>query len=178
MQPLLKDAVDMIQPAANGHSADCSQHYEERVIVASNGAVTAAVSSFTSQEDSDNNGALVTLQESLPANAGDEAPKQNGFGKDRQKEPLYGSGSRQFFPPGRIIHMVAQPPPESDPGEGTSTNEIIGVYETPRDLYGKIRLAPSMIAEHYMPSYISTMESFLEQLERDENSVCTASNGL
>jgi hypothetical protein len=85
--------------------------------------------------------ALVTLQQSLVANAGDEFPKQNGFGKDKQKEPLSASGSLQIFPPGRIIHMVAHRPPDSGPAEGISSNEIIGIYETPRDLYGKIRLA-------------------------------------
>jgi hypothetical protein len=151
------------------------------LILVSNEAVIVVksdVSGFTSQEDSDNSGALVTLQQSLVANAGDEFPKQNGFGKDKQKEPLSASGSLQIFPPGRIIHMVAHRPPDSGPAEGISSNEIIGIYETPRDLYGKIRLAPNMIKEHYMPSYISTMESLLEQLQRDENGVCTASNDL
>jgi hypothetical protein len=112
------------------------------LILVSNEAVIVVksdVSGFTSQEDSDNSGALVTLQQSLVANAGDEFPKQNGFGKDKQKEPLSASGSLQIFPPGRIIHMVAHRPPDSGPAEGISSNEIIGIYETP--LYDKIRLA-------------------------------------
>jgi hypothetical protein len=67
---------------------------------------------------------LVTLQQSLAANAEEEAPKhQNGFGKDKQKEPLSASGSLQFFPPGR-----------SDPAEATSSNEVIGIYETQREV--------------------------------------------
>jgi hypothetical protein len=76
--------------------------------------------------------------------------------------------------------MVALAPPDSNPDEGTSSNEIIEIYETPRDLYGKIRLAPNMIKEHYMPSYISTMESLLVQLQKDDDdtSVCTTSNDL
>jgi len=77
--------------------------------------------------------------------------------------------------------MVAlPPPPDPNSGDGTGSDEVIGIYETPRDLYGKIRLAPNMIKEHYMPSYISTMESLLEQLEKDDDdtSVCTASNDL
>ncbi|TVU43928.1 hypothetical protein EJB05_03349 [Eragrostis curvula] len=179
-EPLLKDAADVIQPAANGHNTDCSQNSDESVILVSKEdviIVKSAASGLPLQEGSDNNDGLETQQQSLPAN-GEVAPKQNGTSKDKQKEPLSASGSRQFFPPGRIIHMVAQAPPDSDPGEGTSSNEIIGIYETPRDLYGKIRLAPNMIKEHYMPSYISTMESLLEQLQKDDNGVCTTSNEL
>jgi hypothetical protein len=104
------------------HRTDCSQRCDERVILASNEAVIVVesdVSGFTSQEDSDKSGALVTLQQSLAANAEEEAPKhQNGFGKDKQKEPLSASGSLQFFPPGR-----------SDPAEA-----VIGIYETQREV--------------------------------------------
>ena len=186
MQPLLKNSADRIQPPANGHSIDRRGQQvvasEERVTLVVNNedvtSVKSAVSGFTSQEDSDSNGALDTQQSSTTTNEG-EVLNQNGTRNDKQKEPISASGSRQFFPPGRIIHMVAQPPPDSTPGEGTSSNEIIGIYETPRDLYGKIRLAPNMIKEHYMPSYISTMESLLEQLQKDDDSsVCTASNDL
>jgi hypothetical protein len=59
--------------------------------------------------------------------------------------------SRQFYPPGRIIHMVALP--DEEPRD----DQAIGIFETPRDLYGKIRLVPTMIKEHYMPSYIETL---------------------
>ncbi|PAN44162.1 hypothetical protein PAHAL_9G021300 [Panicum hallii] len=185
-EPLLKDSADWIQPPVNGHSIDCSGQQvvtsEERVTLVNTEDVTcvkSAVSGFTSQEDSDSNGTLDTHQPSTTTNEGEEALNQNGTRNDKQKEPISASGSRQFFPPGRIIHMVAQPPPDPTPGEGTSSNEIIGIYETPRDLYGKIRLAPNMIKEHYMPSYISTMESLLEQLQKDDdNTVCTTSNDL
>jgi len=184
-EPLLKDSADRIQPPANAHSIDRSRQQvvtsEERVTLVNSEDVTcvkSAVSGFTSQEDSDSTGALDTQQSSTTTNEG-EALNQNGTRNDKQKEPISASGSRQFFPPGRIIHMVGQPPPDSTPDEGTISNEVIGIYETPRDLYCKIRLAPNMIKEHYMPSYISTMESLLEQLQKDDdNSVCAASNDL
>ncbi|CAL4919961.1 unnamed protein product [Urochloa decumbens] len=185
-EPLLKDAAHVTQPAANDYSIDCSRQQvvtsEERVTLANNEDVTCVksiVSGFTSHEDSDSNGAVDTQQSSSLPNEGKEVPNQNGAGNDKQKEPISGSGWRQFFPPGRIIHMVALAPPDAKPGEATSSNEIIEIYETPRDLYGKIRLAPNMIKEHYMPSYISTMESLLEQLQKDDDdSVCTTSNDL
>ncbi|GJM97160.1 hypothetical protein PR202_ga14065 [Eleusine coracana subsp. coracana] len=134
-EPLLKDAAGMVQPATNGHHTDYSQHSDERLVLVGTEEVIvkSSVSGLTSEEDSDNNRASDAQQQSLPAN--EEVPKQNDVGKDKQKNSLSASSSRQFFPPGRIIHMVALPPPDSDTGEGTSSNEIIGVYETPRDLY-------------------------------------------
>ncbi|OEL15662.1 hypothetical protein BAE44_0023321 [Dichanthelium oligosanthes] len=185
-EPLLKEAADVIQAAANGHSIDCSgqqvANSEERVALVNSEDATcvrSAGSGFTSQDDSDSNGALDTQQSSSPPNEGKEVPSENSAGKDKQKEPISASGSRQLFPPGRIIHMVALPPPDSTPGKVTSSIEIIRIYETPRDLYGTIRLAPNMINEHYMPSYISSMESLLEQLQKDDDdSVCTTSNDL
>ena len=189
---MLKDAADTIPPTANGHSVDCSQQQvvaseETVVLVVSNDHFTIVKpvdSGLASQEGSDSNVASDTQQSPPPTGEGEEeAPNQNGPEKDKQKEPVSaGCSSRQLFPPGRIIHMVALPPPlDPNPGDGTSSCEIIGIYETPRDLYGKIRLAPNMIKEHYMPSYISTMESLLEQLQKeddDDTSVCTASNDL
>lgn len=190
IQPLLKDAADAIQPAANGHSIDCSRLQvvtsAETVVIVNNDHFTIvkpAGSGFTSsQEDSVSNAAPDSQQLASPTDEGKEDPNQNSSGKDKQKEQISAGGSsRQFFPPGRIIHMVALTPPDSNPGdgEGTSSNEIIRIYETPRDLYGKIRLAPNMVKEHYMPSYISTMESLLEQLQKDDdNTVCTTSNDM
>jgi hypothetical protein len=69
--------------------------------------------------------------------------------------------SRQFYPPGRIIHMVALP--DGEPKD----DQAFGIFENPRDLYGKIRLAPTMIKEHYMPSYIETLEVLLDRLGKD-----------
>ncbi|WVZ61160.1 hypothetical protein U9M48_011075 [Paspalum notatum var. saurae] len=187
-EPLLKDTVDTIQPVANGHTIDCIRQQvvtpEERGILVNINSdhftsVESAGSGLTLQEDSDSNGGLDSKQSLSPTNEGKEDPNQNGGRKDKQKEPISAGGSRQLFPPGRIIHMVALPPSDPNPGEGTSSSEVIGIYETPRDLYGKIRLAPNMIKEHYMPSYISTMESLLEQLQKDDvNSVCTPSSDL
>lgn len=193
MQPLLKDAADTIPPTANGHGVDCSRQQvgaseETAVVLVNSDHLTCAKpadSGLTSQERSESNAASDTQQSPPPTDKGEEeAPNQNGAAKDKQKEPVSaGCSSRQLFPPGRIIHMVAlPPPPDPNPGEGTSSDEIIGIYETPRDLYGKIRLAPNMVKEHYMPSYISTMESLLEQLQKDDGTssvcVCTASNEL
>ncbi|KAJ3703830.1 hypothetical protein LUZ61_007535 [Rhynchospora tenuis] len=64
--------------------------------------------------------------------------------------------NKQLFPPGRIIHMVSLP--------DLGSKESIRVYENPRSLYAKVRLAPDMIKDHYMPSYIEMLELLIEDL--------------
>ncbi|XP_072976725.1 uncharacterized protein [Typha angustifolia] len=78
--------------------------------------------------------------------------------------------NHQLYPPGRIIHMVALPAtaPDANSGEDATANEILGIYETPRELYGKIRLARNMIREHYMPKYIQMIELLVDKLGKDD----------
>ncbi|KAL5209501.1 hypothetical protein ABZP36_005124 [Zizania latifolia] len=199
-EPLLKQVAETTQPEGNGPNIDCEQHQaslvpnpvqdfsavsiatsEEKIVLVNNDNVisvkSVAGSGFAPQGDVNINGALDTEESSMTTKEEQDLLKQNGNGKDKQKEPLPTCSPRQFFPPGRIIHMVALASPDPNHGEGSSSNEIISIYETPRDLYGKIRLAPNMIKEHYMPSYISTMESLLEQLQKDDT-VDTITNDL
>jgi hypothetical protein len=200
MQPLLKQAPETTQLEANEPNIECSQQQadleanperdfpapsvetcEEKIILVNKedaaSVASVAVSYFPSHGYTDSN--RDTEQASFARE--EEAPSmkpQNGIGKEKQKECPSAPGLRQLFPPGRIIHMVAQPSPDPDPGEGSSNKEIIGIYETPRELYAKIRLAPNMVNEHYMPSYISTMESLLEQLNSNNIVSTTTLNDL
>jgi hypothetical protein len=197
---LLKQAPETTKPESNGPDVDSSQQQadlaenpehdfpapsgdasEETSILVNNENVVSVTSVDGSycppNGDVDGNRASDSEQASMATEAEASSLKQSGAGKEKQKESPSDPGSRQLFPPGRIIHMVAQPSPDPDPGEGTSSKEIISIYETPRELYAKIRLAPNMVNEHYMPSYISTMESLLEQLKRN-SIVSTAANNL
>jgi hypothetical protein len=197
---LLKQAPETTKPESNGPNVDSSHQQadlaenrehdfpapsgdasKETIILVNNENVVDVTSVDGSycppNGDVDSNRALDSEQASLGRQEEASSLKPNGVGKEKQKESPSSPGSRQLFPPGRIIHMVAQPSPDPDPGEGTSCKEIISIYETPRELYAKIRLAPNMVNEHYMPSYISTMESLLEQLKRN-SIVSTAANNL
>jgi hypothetical protein len=76
-----------------------------------------------------------------------------------------------LYPPGRIMHMVSilsssQSQDEANLGEA---DEHLGVYETPRDLYSKIRLSKTMINDHYMPMYKKMMELLISKLENGDN---------
>ncbi|KAJ4779762.1 hypothetical protein LUZ62_064019 [Rhynchospora pubera] len=76
----------------------------------------------------------------------------------------------QLFPPGRIMHMVVLPTPERDPalevGSAVNEEELVNVYETPREFYSKIRLARSMIRDHYMPRYIKTLQILIDKFAK------------
>ncbi|TVU23709.1 hypothetical protein EJB05_26088, partial [Eragrostis curvula] len=87
-----------------------------------------------------------------------------------QLSPTASQEPHQLYPPGRIMHMVALPAPEEPSTSGQDhQNEVIAIYETPRSMYSKLRLAKSMIRDHYMPRYIETMEMLIDKLAEDGN---------
>uniref|UniRef100_A0A0D9Y074 Fungal lipase-like domain-containing protein n=1 Tax=Leersia perrieri TaxID=77586 RepID=A0A0D9Y074_9ORYZ len=78
----------------------------------------------------------------------------------------------QLYPPGRILHMVGLPSVEPNrTSEQGDREEVLALYETPRHLYSKIRLAKSMIREHYMPKYIRTMELLIDKFAEKEEDI-------
>lgn len=71
-----------------------------------------------------------------------------------------------LFPPGRIMHIVSVPSSESgETGVNGVAEERVGIYETPRELYSKLRLSRTMINDHYMPMYKKMIELLIKQLE-------------
>ncbi|KAA8527419.1 hypothetical protein F0562_034866 [Nyssa sinensis] len=80
------------------------------------------------------------------------------------------SESHHFYPPGRIMHIVSIP--SSNSGHDDPTEEHVGIYETPRNLYSKLRLSRTMINDHYMPMYKKMMERLIRELENDEDFSC------
>ncbi|MBA0675792.1 hypothetical protein Goari_017317 [Gossypium aridum] len=87
------------------------------------------------------------------------------------------SENLRFYPPGRIMHIVAIPSSDAavlddHDGDGNgdrSSNGKVRIYETPRELYSKIRLSRTMINDHYMPMYKKMMELLIIELEKDED---------
>ncbi|KAK3027728.1 hypothetical protein RJ639_042468 [Escallonia herrerae] len=78
--------------------------------------------------------------------------------------------NHHFYPPGRIMHIipvVSSDATNSDQ-DGSSDDERVGIYETPRDLYSKLRLSRTMINDHYMPMYKKMMELLIRELETSE----------
>lgn len=77
--------------------------------------------------------------------------------------------NHHFYPPGRIMHIVSVPSSESvNLDSDEPKEEHVGIYETPRGLYNKLRLSKTMINDHYMPMYKKMMELLIRELENDE----------
>lgn len=76
----------------------------------------------------------------------------------------------QFYPPGRIMHMISVPLSVADDfGDDGPVKEHVGIYETQRELYSKLRLSRTMINDHYMPMYKKMMEQLITELEGQED---------
>ncbi|URE49037.1 Lipase 3 N-terminal region, partial [Musa troglodytarum] len=89
---------------------------------------------------------------------------------DKQQISAVAFETHQFYPPGRIMHMVVLQTTESDPTENVIMDEKnVGIYESPRYLYSKIRLSRTMINDHYMPMYKMMMELLIEKLAKDDD---------
>ncbi|KAK7246356.1 hypothetical protein RIF29_41223 [Crotalaria pallida] len=81
--------------------------------------------------------------------------------------------SHRFYPPGRIMHMVSIPSSSDDSNlssdDPVAEEEHVCLYETPRELYSKLRLSKTMINDHYMPMYKKMMELLIRELEKDSS---------
>lgn len=85
---------------------------------------------------------------------------------------LDASENIRFYPPGRTMHIVSVLSPDSDnlAHDEEIVQEKVGIYETPRELYSKLRLSRTMINDHYMPMYKKMMELLIKELEEDVSS--------
>lgn len=48
-----------------------------------------------------------------------------------------------------------------------SDEKHVYLYETPRDLYGKLRLSRGMILDHMTNQYLKMLQQLINQLEKD-----------
>ncbi|KAL9328476.1 hypothetical protein ACSQ67_003479 [Phaseolus vulgaris] len=69
-----------------------------------------------------------------------------------------------LYPPGRILHIV----PVLSTGNGDADEKHV-LYETGRELYGKLRLSRGMLFDHMTGKYLKVLQQLINQLE-DEKS--------
>lgn len=107
-----------------------------------------------------------------------EAADDGAHSSDQTQAQTLPEGQQRFYPPGRIMHMVVLPPCVSESAgdevdASVITEELgVGIYETPRELYSRIRLSKSMINDHYMPMYKKIMEMLIEKFAKGEEVGC------
>ncbi|KAG7542700.1 Mono-/di-acylglycerol lipase N-terminal [Arabidopsis thaliana x Arabidopsis arenosa] len=118
----------------------------------------------------------ITEEEIVITGGGDSSTGQN-------QSPVSASSvdlieNQRFYPPGKIMHIVSVTETESETERDevgvvgtTTTVERVKIYETPRELYRKIRLSRTMINDHYMPMYKKMMELLITELECDPHSL-------
>uniref|UniRef100_A0A0A9DAL8 Mono-/di-acylglycerol lipase N-terminal domain-containing protein n=1 Tax=Arundo donax TaxID=35708 RepID=A0A0A9DAL8_ARUDO len=84
----------------------------------------------------------------------------------------------RFYPPGKIMHILTSSreetvdEEESDVHQDDTNGEpdsSMGIFLTPRSLYGKLRLSKMMINDHYMPIYRRNIEQLIAELEKDSS---------
>ncbi|MED6193794.1 hypothetical protein PIB30_022709 [Stylosanthes scabra] len=86
----------------------------------------------------------------------------------------------RFFPPGKIMHIVtlhcnasesesnSSRTSTSSDGSDEPDETKIGIFQTPRSLYSKIRLSQTMITDHFMPVYRKQIERLIEEEEEED----------
>ncbi|KAJ6696111.1 LIPASE CLASS 3 PROTEIN-LIKE [Salix koriyanagi] len=86
---------------------------------------------------------------------------------------------RRFFPPGKIMHIVtlhldsAESEGDTPTSSGSDNSQPpvetkVGIFHTPRTLYGKLRLSQTMVSDHFMPVYRRQIEKLIKELEKEE----------
>nr|CAB3451266.1 unnamed protein product [Digitaria exilis] len=102
------------------------------------------------------------------------AEEVGGVGEDVLSET---KEVHRFYPPGKIMHIltssIEETAHEEDPDvhqdDETNRESRMGIFLTPRSLYGKLRLSKMMINDHYMPIYRRNIEQLISELEKDSS---------
>ncbi|KAL2666474.1 hypothetical protein AAZV13_01G011400 [Glycine max] len=77
-----------------------------------------------------------------------------------------------LYPPGRIMHIIPSPSSENNSNSSnhnSSEEKEVYLYETPRQLYGKLRLSRGMIIDHLTRNYLKVLQQLINQLEKEKS---------
>ncbi|KAG5116556.1 hypothetical protein JHK84_042669 [Glycine max] len=180
-EPMLKDE----NTSSSGGSGHDDTDEEEQLIPANQDITASAVDDFTEGQlwyelekelQKQDNTMNIDAQEEEAAAAKEITEEENQL-VDAAAECSSSSittadnvDSHRFYPPGRIMHIVSVPSlDESNSNSDDPLEEHVGLYETPRELYSKLRLSRTMINDHYMPMYKKMMELLIRELEKDSS---------
>nr|CAB3447929.1 unnamed protein product [Digitaria exilis] len=104
------------------------------------------------------------------------AEEVGGVGEDVLSET---KEVHRFYPPGKIMHILTSsieetaheedPDVHQDDETNRESQRSMGIFLTPRSLYGKLRLSKMMINDHYMPIYRRNIEQLISELEKDSS---------
>ncbi|KAL2341731.1 hypothetical protein Fmac_009671 [Flemingia macrophylla] len=184
-EPLLKDE----NTSSSGGSGHDDTDEEEQIIHANQDITASTVSDFSEGQlwyelekelQKQDNTMNIHAQEEEAAAAKEITEEENQLvdAAECSSNSITTSDnvdSHRFYPPGRIMHIVSVPSSdESNSNSDDPVEEHVCLYETPRELYSKLRLSRTMINDHYMPMYKKMMELLIRELEKDGS--CTILN--
>lgn len=177
----IKQHLDEILAEQIDHAASCSNQHCNGTMEEASMQRDEIIGSATEEETIERElwlelGKQLQRQEE-EADLQTQEEKEDRMDGERERS-VYGSiGSKlpmsaeiHFFPPGRIRHIVAEQVFDVNSGGSVADEPNVSMYETPRHLYGKIRLSPNMIKDHYMPVYKKMIELMIEKLKRKAGS--------
>ncbi|KHN40420.1 Sn1-specific diacylglycerol lipase alpha [Glycine soja] len=100
---------------------------------------------------------------------GKEVATNKNIAEEESDCPITTSSRRRLYPPGRIMHII----PIAHSSENPNSNhngcdeKHVSLYETPRELYGKLRLSRRMILDHKSNKYLKVLQQLINQLEKE-----------
>ncbi|KAG5087504.1 hypothetical protein AAZX31_01G012600 [Glycine max] len=100
---------------------------------------------------------------------GKEVATNKNIAEEESDCPITTSSRRRLYPPGRIMHII----PIAHSSENPNSNhngcdeKHVSLYETPRELYGKLRLSRGMILDHKSNKYLKVLQQLINQLEKE-----------
>jgi len=78
------------------------------------------------------------------------------------------SARRRLYPPGRIMHMIPSHVSENSNSNHTDSDEKhVSLYQTPAQLYGKLRFSRGMILDHSTKKYLKKLQQLINELEKE-----------
>ncbi|WVZ12327.1 hypothetical protein V8G54_016857 [Vigna mungo] len=77
------------------------------------------------------------------------------------------SARRRLYPPGRIMHITSQMSENSNLNDSDAGEKHICLYQTPTQLYGKLRFSRGMILDHPTKKYLKKLQQLINKLEKE-----------
>ncbi|KAK7367012.1 hypothetical protein VNO80_09017 [Phaseolus coccineus] len=161
------DEDDGSKSSSEGSDNDDVDGEEEQIISATHNIANDELNQYLkeleleAQDDYPNKKEAATKESTTEAEMNDEVvhiEKRAGSTVATSDKPV----RHPLYPPGRILHIV--PAVSTDDGD----EKHVVLYETGRELYGKLRLSRGMVFDHMTGKYLKVLQQLINQLEKEK----------
>ncbi|WVZ12333.1 hypothetical protein V8G54_016863 [Vigna mungo] len=121
----------------------------------------------SSSEGSDNDDSDDGEDQLLNLELGKHAKEKDITEEDSVSEDTT-SAWRRLYPPGRIMHITSQMSENSNSNHSDADDDKhVFLYQTPTQLYGKLRFSKGMILDHPTKKYLKKLKQLINKLEKE-----------